>query len=58
MAEKSAAQGYPRSRLPEFSEEEKQFVLGSYDFMGVNHYTGQLVTAENVPEYAVPLALI
>ncbi|KAG7299996.1 hypothetical protein JYU34_017033 [Plutella xylostella] len=57
VAEKSAAQGFPRSRLPEFSEEEKQFVLGSYDFMGVNHYTGQLVTAENVPEYAVPSLL-
>lgn len=38
-------QGYPRSRMPEFSEEEKEFVRGSSDFFGVNHYTSNLISA-------------
>lgn len=46
IAEKSAEQGYARSRLPEFTEEEKAFVRGSSDFFGVNHYTARLVSAE------------
>ncbi|KAG7296377.1 hypothetical protein JYU34_021521 [Plutella xylostella] len=54
VAEKSAAQGYPRSRLPEFTDEEKALVRGTYDFMGINHYTGLLVSAENVPQYPSP----
>lgn len=31
------------NRLPEFSEEEKELVKGSYDFIGVNHYTSAYV---------------
>ncbi|PZC77129.1 hypothetical protein B5X24_HaOG203683 [Helicoverpa armigera] len=45
IAEKSAAQGYRRSRLPEFTEEEKAFVRGASDFFGVNHYTAKLISA-------------
>ncbi|KAH9634924.1 hypothetical protein HF086_017223, partial [Spodoptera exigua] len=45
VAEKSAKQGYRRSRLPEFTEEEKDFVRGSSDFFGVNHYTARLISA-------------
>ncbi|XP_022128840.2 myrosinase 1 [Pieris rapae] len=42
---KSKEQGYPRSRMPEFTDEERDFVRGSFDFFGVNHYTAFLVTA-------------
>ncbi|KAM3966826.1 myrosinase 1-like [Aphomia sociella] len=45
VAQKSAEQGYPWSRMPEFTEEEKAYVRGAYDFFGVNHYTGYLVSA-------------
>ncbi|CAD0205436.1 unnamed protein product [Chrysodeixis includens] len=45
IAKKSAQQGYTKSRLPEFTEEEKALVKGSADFLGVNHYTGFLVSA-------------
>ncbi|CAG9569154.1 unnamed protein product [Danaus chrysippus] len=45
VAKKSAEQGYPRSRMPEFSDEEKNFVKGTADFFGVNHYTSGLVSA-------------
>lgn len=45
VAQKSAEQGYSRSRMPEFSEEEKALVRGTFDFFGVNHYTAYLVSA-------------
>ncbi|KAJ8709808.1 hypothetical protein PYW08_009812 [Mythimna loreyi] len=55
IAEKSAEQGYARSRLPEFTEEEKEFVRGTSDFFGVNHYTAFMVTAANGnANYPVP----
>lgn len=32
-------QGYSKSRLPEFSNEEIEYIKGTYDFFGINHYT-------------------
>lgn len=43
IAAKSAEQGYPRSRLPAFTPEEIEYVKGSSDFMGINHYITQIV---------------
>ncbi|OWR54377.1 glycoside hydrolase, partial [Danaus plexippus plexippus] len=45
VAEKSANQGYLRSRLPNFTEEEKELIRGTGDFIGVNHYTSSFVSA-------------
>ncbi|XP_061162617.1 lactase/phlorizin hydrolase-like, partial [Saccostrea echinata] len=42
---KSRAQGYSRSRLPEFSAKEKAFIKGTYDFLGMNFYTSNLVSS-------------
>ncbi|XP_034642170.1 lactase-phlorizin hydrolase [Trachemys scripta elegans] len=37
--ERSLAQGLSKSRLPEFTESEKQRIKGTFDFFGFNHYT-------------------
>ncbi|NXL89715.1 LPH hydrolase, partial [Alectura lathami] len=39
IRERSLAQGLSRSRLPEFTESEKQRIKGTYDYFGLNHYT-------------------
>lgn len=36
-----------RSRLPELSKEEVEFIRGTYDFMGLNYYTTFLVRNDN-----------
>lgn len=35
----SLEQGYSKSRLPKFSTEEIEYIKGTYDFFGINHYT-------------------
>lgn len=52
---KSAEQNYPTSRMPDFTDEEKEFVRGTYDFFGVNHYTASFVSAtEYKREHPIP----
>uniref|UniRef100_UPI00398F6299 lactase/phlorizin hydrolase-like n=1 Tax=Pristiophorus japonicus TaxID=55135 RepID=UPI00398F6299 len=48
VREKSLAQGLAKSRLPEFTESEKQRIKGTYDFMGFNHYTTVLAFNANL----------
>ncbi|XP_045457583.1 myrosinase 1-like [Melitaea cinxia] len=43
VALKSMIQGFPRSRLPEFTPEEVEFVKGTSDFFGLNHYSSSFV---------------
>ncbi|XP_050312548.1 myrosinase 1-like [Anthonomus grandis grandis] len=48
IANRSALEGFASSRLPSFSDEEKQIINGTADFMCVNIYTSSLVKA--IPE--------
>lgn len=43
IAAKSAEQGFPRSRLIEFTPEEVDYVRGTSDIFGLNHYTTNIV---------------
>ncbi|XP_050356276.1 myrosinase 1-like [Nymphalis io] len=43
MLKYSRKQGYNESRLPAFTEEEKIFVKGTADFLGVNYYTTNMI---------------
>ncbi|XP_037297612.1 lactase-phlorizin hydrolase [Manduca sexta] len=43
ISKKSAEQGFYRSRLPEFSQEEVEYVKGTSDLFGLNHYSTRLV---------------
>ncbi|XP_039198279.1 lactase-phlorizin hydrolase [Crotalus tigris] len=38
-----------KSRLPEFTESEKQRIKGTYDYFGLNHYTTILASNLNLP---------
>ncbi|KAK7088806.1 lactase/phlorizin hydrolase-like [Littorina saxatilis] len=44
VASKSLGQGFNASRLPAFTEEEKRLNKGSYDFLGMNHYTTNVIS--------------
>ncbi|XP_060534450.1 myrosinase 1-like isoform X2 [Cylas formicarius] len=43
IAAKSKQDNYPFSRLPEFTQEEIEFIKGTNDFLPLNYYTSALV---------------
>uniref|UniRef100_A0A7M4EBU7 Lactase n=2 Tax=Crocodylus porosus TaxID=8502 RepID=A0A7M4EBU7_CROPO len=47
IRERSLAQGLNESRLPEFTESEKQRIKGTFDYFGFNHYTTILASNLN-----------
>lgn len=40
---KSQEAGFRKSRLPEFSKEEIEYIRGTFDFIGLNSYTTRMV---------------
>ncbi|XP_052799780.1 lactase/phlorizin hydrolase-like isoform X2 [Mya arenaria] len=46
VAEKSKIQGYNKSRLPEFTFQEKIFINGTFDFLGLNFYSSSVITSD------------
>jgi beta-glucosidase/6-phospho-beta-glucosidase/beta-galactosidase len=49
IAESSKREGRYFSRLPEMTEETKNFLRGSADFFGLNYYTSRLLTVDKSP---------
>ncbi|XP_035679689.1 cytosolic beta-glucosidase-like [Branchiostoma floridae] len=45
VAKRSAEEGLAKSRLPEFTTEEKAMLKGTADFLGLNYYTARLTSA-------------
>ncbi|KAI8423152.1 hypothetical protein MSG28_014220, partial [Choristoneura fumiferana] len=56
VAAASLRQGYNSSRLRSFTEEQKDFIKGTTDFVGINHYSSNYVyrNASVVGMYEVP----
>lgn len=49
IGRKSGQQGLGVSRLPVFSPQEKSYVKGTCDFLGLGHFTTRYVTQKNQP---------
>lgn len=54
MAKRSAAEGFARSRLPTFTQEEIDYIKGTSDYFGLNHYTSRYAQDTEEPEYGDP----
>lgn len=48
IANISHSENYAKSRLPELSADEIELIRGSYDFLGLNHYTTKLISHKNI----------
>jgi len=54
IAKRSQAEGFPRSRLPKFTDEEIQYIRGTYDYFCLNHYSTALVTDKKPDPIGTP----
>ncbi|XP_063932814.1 myrosinase 1-like [Zophobas morio] len=43
IRERSIKEGFQKSRLPKFTKKEIRYIKGTFDFIGVNHYTTHMV---------------
>lgn len=54
IGKKSAEQGLDMSRLPVFSLQEKGYIKGTSDFLGLGHFTTRYITERNYPSRQGP----
>lgn len=54
VAYRSALEGFSRSRLPTFTQEEIDYIKGTSDYFGLNHYTSRIAHAEAEAEIGDP----
>lgn len=52
--QKSKEQNFTRSRLPKFTTEEVEYIKGTADFFGLNHYTTYLLTMADKEVGSIP----
>ncbi|KAG8440788.1 hypothetical protein GDO86_006500 [Hymenochirus boettgeri] len=45
----NAHQGLSISRLPTFTSQEKSYIKGTIDFLGIGHFTARYITSRNYP---------
>lgn len=46
---RSKLENFPRSRLPAFTQEQIEYMRGTYDFLGLNIYTSSLAANPKIP---------
>uniref|UniRef100_A0A8C8ZPT9 Lactase-like protein n=1 Tax=Prolemur simus TaxID=1328070 RepID=A0A8C8ZPT9_PROSS len=54
IGRKSKEQGLDMSRLPVFSLQEKSYIKGTSDFLGLGHFTTRYITERNYPSRQGP----
>lgn len=54
VANRSAGEGFSKSRLPSFTSEEIHYIKGTADFLGVNHYTSYVAQYQVEPVFDEP----
>lgn len=54
IASRSLQEGFSKSRLPSFTSEEINYIRGTADFLGVNHYTTFLARHQEEPAIGSP----
>ncbi|XP_071610237.1 lactase-like protein isoform X3 [Heliangelus exortis] len=54
VGRKSTQQGLGTSRLPTFSVQEKTYIKGTSDFLGIGHFTARYVVQKSFPLLPVP----
>lgn len=55
IGDRSRREGRRTSRLPTFTDEERDYILGTYDFLGLNTYTSRVIEKpREEPEVAKP----
>ncbi|XP_041442836.1 lactase-like protein isoform X3 [Xenopus laevis] len=54
IGQKSAHQGLRVSRLPTFTSQEKSYIKGTVDFLGIGHFTTRYITSRNYPSTHSP----
>lgn len=53
IANRSKAEGFKKSRLPEFTENEISYIKGTHDFVGINTYSTCMAKAIPEPDIIV-----
>uniref|UniRef100_K7FX64 Cytosolic beta-glucosidase n=1 Tax=Pelodiscus sinensis TaxID=13735 RepID=K7FX64_PELSI len=54
VGRKSAQQGLGTSRLPSFSVQEKSYIKGTSDFLGISHFTTRYIIEKNYSAFQGP----